>query len=174
MEENERQKYLQIVTRKLVIFTGALIFILFVFSYAVHYSRTERTFLSTYIFMSGFIGGFVSIQQRLPKIKVNELRQLSQSWLSILLIPVNGGIFAIVLTLMFLTGIFEGSLFPNFLQAECNEECSAVNFTIWLFEISPKEGADFAKLLFWSFVAGFSERFVPQIIQKTTDQVDNN
>jgi hypothetical protein len=26
---------------------------------------------------------------------------------------------------------------------------------------------DFAKLLFWCFVAGFSERFVPQIINKT-------
>ena len=28
----------------------------------------------------------------------------------------------------------------------------------------PKSGPDLAKLLFWCFVAGFSERFVPQII----------
>ena len=30
----------------------------------------------------------------------------------------------------------------------------------------PSTGPDLAKLLFWSFVAGFSERFVPQIITK--------
>jgi hypothetical protein len=28
----------------------------------------------------------------------------------------------------------------------------------------PQTGVDFAKLVFWCFVAGFSERFVPQII----------
>ena len=31
-----------------------------------------------------------------------------------------------------------------------------------------------AKLLFWSFVAGFSERFVPQIINRVADQVEED
>jgi hypothetical protein len=34
----------------------------------------------------------------------------------------------------------------------------------------PAAGVDFAKLIFWSFIAGFSERFVPQIISKTTSE----
>ena len=33
-----------------------------------------------------------------------------------------------------------------------------------LWETYPNSGEDFAKLIFWSFVSGFSERFVPQII----------
>jgi hypothetical protein len=32
----------------------------------------------------------------------------------------------------------------------------------------PVAGVDFAKLIFWSFLAGFSERLVPQIISKTS------
>jgi hypothetical protein len=31
----------------------------------------------------------------------------------------------------------------------------------------PTTGVDVAKLIFWSFVAGFSERLVPQIISNT-------
>ena len=34
----------------------------------------------------------------------------------------------------------------------------------------PSTGVDFAKLVFWSFVAGFSERLVPQIISKTENK----
>jgi hypothetical protein len=32
----------------------------------------------------------------------------------------------------------------------------------------PVAGVDFAKLIFWSFLAGFFERLVPQIISKTS------
>lgn len=35
-------------------------------------------------------------------------------------------------------------------------------------ETYPSSGPDLAKLLFWSFVAGFSERFVPQLISNVT------
>jgi hypothetical protein len=34
----------------------------------------------------------------------------------------------------------------------------------------PLTGPDLAKLIFWSFVAGFAERFVPQIISNFTSK----
>jgi len=80
--------------------------------YCLKFGTTgNRTYLIIYVFIAGLIGGFVSIQQRLPKTDIIELRELSQSWPSLLLIPVNGGIFAIVLHVLFISGIIKGSLF---------------------------------------------------------------
>ncbi len=174
MEESERQKYLQLVTRKLVSLTAASMLILLIIFYVVELVSLERTYLVSYVFLAGLIGGFVSIQQRLPTIGLTELRELSNSWLSILLIPINGGIFAIVLMLMFLSGILEGAMFPKYVHSPIDQQNLVASFVQWLTTTFPKSGADVAKLLFWSFVAGFSERFVPQIIRKTSDNTDSN
>jgi hypothetical protein len=107
MEDTERQKYLQLITRKLVCLTAACMMVLLTIFYVINLEKADRTYLVIDVFLSGLIGGFVSIQQRLPKIGLIELRELSNSWLSILLIPINGGIFAIVLMLMFLSGILK-------------------------------------------------------------------
>jgi len=174
MEESERQKYLQLVTRKLVSLTAASMFILVIIFYVVELADLKRTYLVSYVFLAGLIGGFVSIQQRLPTIGLTELRELSNSWLSILLIPINGGIFAIVLMLMFLSGILEGAMFPKYVHSPIDQQNLVDSFVQWLTTTFPKSGSDIAKLLFWSFVAGFSERFVPQIIRKTSDNTDKN
>lgn len=165
----ERQKYLQIVTRKLVYLTvGSLLLLLIIINFFL-FNGGERTFLVFYVFLAGLIGGFVSIQQRLPGIELRELQELSHSWMSILLIPINGGIFAVVLMLIFLSGILKGALFPEFTQSEINPDDIVVSFIGWMTTTFPTQGTDIAKLLFWSFVAGFSERFVPQIIRKTSE-----
>lgn len=174
MEEQNRQKYLQIVTRKLVSLTAGCLLIFVIIFYVVQFGGLDQTYLVLYVFLSGLIGGFVSIQQRLPSIGLNELKELSSSWLSILLIPINGGIFSLILLLMFVSGIIEGSMFPKFSHPPILQEDIVGSFVTWLKTAFPEDGPAIAKLLFWSFVAGFSERFVPQIIRKTTDSIDNN
>ena len=117
MDETDRQKYLQIVTRKLVGLTaGCLLVPVFIFYIllAFGFVALTQTYLVLLVFLAGLIGGFVSIQQRLPAIGLGELKELSNSWLSILLIPINGGIFAIVLHVIFLSGIIKGGLFPDY------------------------------------------------------------
>ena len=173
MEETERQKYLQIITRKLVSLTAGCVFLLIINFYFIDIEKAGRTFLVSYVFLAGLIGGFVSIQQRLPTIELPELRELSTSWLSILLIPINGGIFALVLMLMFISGIIEGSMFPKYIHDPIDRNNLILSFVNWLKTTFPEKGPDVAKLLFWSFVAGFSERLVPQIIRKTTEDTDN-
>lgn len=74
----------------------------------------ERFPISWLTFLAGIIGGFVSIQQRLKLLSDDELRHLSESWLNIVMVPVFGGIFALVLYLLMLSGILEGELFPTF------------------------------------------------------------
>ena len=167
-----RQVCLQAITRKLVSLTICSIVVLVIAFYVVDQSKSERTYLVAYVFLAGLIGGFVSIQQRLPSIGLAELEELSKSWLSVLLIPIYGGIFAIVLMLMFLSETLAGAAFPTFIHARIDRESLVPSFAAWLSTTFPASGQDVAKLLFWSFLSGFSERLVPQIIRKTGYRID--
>jgi hypothetical protein len=126
--------------------------------------------MSWFCFECGIIGGFVSIQQRLKRVSDEELTYLSQSWTSILVVPVFGGVFALVLYLLFLAGIVKGPLFPKITIPPFTTEAPTIEELKGFFtETLPASGSDFAKLAFWCFVAGFSERFVPQIIQRVSN-----
>lgn len=173
MAKEERQIHLQLVTRKLVGLTIIPLLIIFVVGYFyIDDNGSGKVYLVSLVFIAGLVGGFVSLQQRLPSIETNELKSLSSSWLSILLVPINGGIFALVLMVMFLAGLIEGAMFPKFhhfdFNAE-NQDLMTKSVYLWFTTTYPSSGTEIGKLLFWSFVAGFSERFVPQIIRKTTN-----
>jgi len=158
----KRQKYLR-VTKKLLLFVGiSLLFTVVLFS--IGFYKTDRFFVSWLVFQCGIIGGFVSIQQRLNTIAEDELDLLAESWASILLIPIYGGIFSLLLYVIFLAGLIQGDLFPVFSMPVFSNPVSDFDIHRFLRESYPQTGPDFAKLIFWSFVAGFSERFVPQII----------
>src|SRR4029078_4561252 len=62
----------------------------------------------------------------------------------------TGAAFALVLWLMFLGGLLSGELFPKEIAGPLTSPI-------------PK---DLAKLLVWSFIAGFAERFVPDLLDK--------
>ena len=122
-------------------------------------------------FGCGLVGGFVSIQQRLKKFGDEELELLSKSWFQILLIPVYGGIFALLLYVGFLSNIVESQFFPRFAVPDFSTPIPLTeDIKNFFSKTYPTTGADLAKLLFWSFIAGFSERFVPQIIDKSQQQ----
>ena len=169
MNATERQTDLQRITRKLVIFTGVILIVLAGGLYWLSMSPEKQSFLVILVFVAGLLGGFVSIQQRLPAISFEEMKVISESWVSITLIPLNGGIFAVVLMLMFAGRIIQGQLFPTYPDTFSIQD--ADSFFLWLKNGYPLNGVDVAKLLFWSFVAGFSERFVPQVIRRTTEEV---
>jgi hypothetical protein len=171
MSTQQRQEYLQKTTKKLVIFTVIILFffIVFLYGYLKINEAQERSYLLLFVFVFGLLGGFVSLQQRLPKLSQEELELLSSSWISIVLVPLNGGFFALILMLMFAGQIIEGALFPRY--PDNFEIHDAASFLQWMKTGYPVNGVDAAKLLFWSFVAGFSERFVPQLIDRTTENV---
>ncbi|MCF8368068.1 MAG: hypothetical protein K9G76_03440 [Bacteroidales bacterium] len=163
--KKERQKKILSVTKRLLIFAGITL-ILTVLLFIPTFIFESRFYTSWLSFECGIIGGFVSIQQRLKTIDNDELNLLSESWASILLVPIYGGIFALVLYVIFLSGLLEGHLFPYFDLPEFHEPTNTDDIIKLLRETYPATASDFAKLIFWSFVAGFSERFVPQVIHK--------
>ncbi|WP_417358803.1 hypothetical protein [Gallaecimonas pentaromativorans] len=175
---DDRQENLQKVTKKLVVFTAAILVL--IFGYLILLSLIcpgstcaghEKPIVLPFVFTFGLVGGFVSIQQRLPKIAADELRVLSRSWVSITLIPINGGIFSVVLMLIFISGILQGQLFPQYEPRPLN---SLADVYDWIKHGIPKTSTDLAKLFFWSFVAGFSERFVPQVIRTAAGKAQGN
>jgi hypothetical protein len=73
--------------------------------------------------------------------------------------PVIGATFAFLLFGLFMSGVLQGGFFPSFACAE-DRYTSFQAFT----SCSPTTNGDVAKVLVWAFVAGFSERFVPNIL----------
>ncbi|ACL73338.1 hypothetical protein [Thioalkalivibrio sulfidiphilus] len=164
MDQLERRRHLHTITRRLIILAG-LSLVLSGIIFAAAFLGTGRLMLSWLCFQCGIIGGFVSIQQRLKDIQDDELQLLAESWFSVLLIPVYGGIFALVLYVLFIAQLVGGQLFPSFHIPAFSVPPSSENIHALLTETLPASGPDLAKLIFWSFVAGFSERFVPQVVQ---------
>jgi hypothetical protein len=165
-----RCERLLIVTRRLIVMTAFSLGIVAIV-FGITLLTGKRFMVSWAAFGCGLIGGFVSIQQRIKNVNEEELELLSRSWFQILLIPVYGGIFALVLYLAFLGGIVEGALFPRFSIPPFNTPYPSSDDMRTLFTSTyPSTGTDFAKLIFWSFIAGFSERLVPQIISRTENK----
>lgn len=159
------EKLLRITKRLIILTSIGLLCVVGMFGVTLVFGK--RFLLSWVCFGCGLVGGFVSIQQRIKNFGDEELELLSSSWYQILLIPVYGGIFALVLYLGFLSDIVSGPLFPHFTGPEFSKPIPQTQDLVAFFrETYPATGSDLAKFLFWSFVAGFSERFVPQILNK--------
>lgn len=130
-----------------------------------------RVFFFWLCLLCGIIGGFVSVQQRIKKISDSELRILSGSWFQMLSTPLYGGIFAVLLYVIFQSKFVTGTMFPEFSYPPIPATgVSSDYFIDFIRNTVPKTGEDFSKLLVWCFIAGFSERFVPRIISEIEDK----
>jgi hypothetical protein len=88
---------------------------------------------------------------------------VAQTWLS----PIIGGTFAALLYCVFLAGLLQGEFFPGF-------ACGDAPFTDYstFSTCNPTTNADAAMALVWGFVAGFAERFVPNVLDRFIGEAD--
>ncbi len=114
------------------------------------------------VFASGVIGGFVGLQRRLKDLTLFDLELIAESWVYTALSPLVGGVLAFLLFILFLSGLLSGDLFPVFLP---DSNSSSESF-LSIFEQHGEGHKEYAKLIFWSFVAGFSEHFVTDVISR--------
>lgn len=126
------------------------------------------------------------------------IAELSNSQFGLYLAPIHGAVFAVLLYIVFIGGLLSGPLFPKTTSPpdRCAQTSTAnganqtpapadasrpmqpdktpcsysVEFSDFLKQTGPKSGADFGILLFWGFVAGFAERFVPDTIDRLVNQ----
>lgn len=117
--------------------------------------------LGVLVFLIGNIGGYVSVHRSLGTLSDTEVIELSSSWWPIIVPSFVGGVLALALYLLFLSNIVAGDLFPSFVAMDKNAEVSLE----MMYQHRGVELSDYAKLLFWSFVAGFNQKYVVDIIE---------
>lgn len=171
---DSRIESIQAVTKKLIILSLiSLIIIGLIFGASLLFDG--KIMITWVCVMCGILGGFVSIQQRLKKISTKELQLLSKSWFQILLVPIYGGIFSLLLYVIFLSDLISGHFFPVFNFPTIPESGVDSDYMQDFFANTyPATGPDFAKLIFWCFLAGFSERLVPQIISNLSTKFEKD
>lgn len=106
------------------------------------------------ILAMGALGAAIS---SITRTKNNSLLNNDVTIFEILSIQTIGSIFALLLGFIFMGNLISGTLFPN---------------PIIFYRIIYVPAA-FAKLLVWSFIAGFSERLVPQLLNNLVSKSKN-
>ena len=181
---NERQELIRIISNRLFLALFALLGIVIAGGYLTwsgHILSAGATIWM--ILLCGIIGGFISLQRRLNSLQKEDLLLLGCSWVYILLSPLIGGILGLLLYFLFISGLLQGDLFPNFVSgSNAYTDALAVNATdttntsraglTTLFAVTGDSYKDYAKLVFWCFVAGYSEGFVTNIISNFESKAD--
>jgi len=72
-------------------------------------------------------------------------------------------VFAFLLYLMAIGELIGGNMFPQFAQTPLGKDASWT-MEAFLTLVNPASHKDIAKILIWSFIAGYSEKFVPNLI----------
>ncbi len=138
---------------------------------ALRYSGRDPTVIA--VLISGMCGGFISSCRRLfqlepgpdilaackmlqPHLTLSDLARLIGK-------PILGAAFALALYLLFISHMITGALFPN-VQVVATR--AAMGFKEFFGGTVTAPAGDFAKLLVWSFIAGFAEQFVPDILDR--------
>jgi len=116
------------------------------------------------VFIAGMIGGFISSLSRgvnSPETTSAPLNFLLVQRIGHLLL---GGILAFALYLMFMANVVAGELFPNFPSLDVN------SFKNFVTNSKPTDRIDYAKALVWGVIAGYSQKFVPNIFDSLVER----
>lgn len=118
------------------------------------------------VMFAGATGGFISLQRRVQSIPTDgdplySIFQLENGLTSVYLSPLSGAIFAVVLFLIFLANLVGGMIFPTVTGFHFH-----LGSVVWNPEPPKDPGVQYAKLMVWSFIAGFAERFVPDALNR--------
>lgn len=124
---------------------------------------------------AGALGGFISALRRLyafkPVFPANFFRPRAKVDFYLVvysMIPAAvGAVGAVVLYVLFASGLLKGDLFPAF---GWGGEFKFDKFHNFVQNWQPTCAQDYAKALVWSFIAGFSERFVPDLLNQFARQ----
>ncbi len=153
------------INRRLIIVSAVLLLVCSA-GFIVPFIMKGRMLIPVICLVFGVLGGFMSLEQRLGRLPAEAHDLLSGSWFQVVLRPLYGGIFALVAYILLLSGLVTSAIFPVFVYPSFPETgITPLYFMLFLTDTVPASGPDFAKLLFWSFAAGFSERLIPQIGQ---------
>jgi hypothetical protein len=167
IRERSRRSLTERCIRWVIVYT--IVLMVSVITLHFYHRNVSATIICVLYF--GIIGGFVSSLRRMQSIPTDGDPLISvfgfeNAGYFLFLSPLLGAIFATILTLLFLSGILTGPLFPGFPTPPIGE-----HFMIFR-QVLPQAGGDFAKLFVWCFLAGFAERLVPDSLDRLALKLD--
>jgi hypothetical protein len=98
---------------------------------------------------------------------IDNISELMQNWSRLFLPTIRGAMFALVLYMLFIGGLVKGDIFPELVNSPVNID-NQKGVSLWelLYYARPIASPDYGKLIIWSFIAGFAERFVPDTLAR--------
>lgn len=126
----------------------------------------------------GAMGGLLSMQHRSQNVNnegdlIDNTSEMMQSWSRIFMPTINGALFALLLYLIFAGGLVSGELFPILGDPQGAKDANQeMSMSMMFDETRPLKSQEYAKLIVWSFVAGFAERFVPDTLSRFVSTKD--
>ncbi|KRA43069.1 hypothetical protein ASD72_12360 [Pseudoxanthomonas sp. Root630] len=151
-----RQQGLKLVWRKLL-----LLFIVLLGLSTIAALQAGPFTVPVLTFIVGNIGGYVGMHRNLSNLSDAEIEELSGSWLGLVIPSLVGGILACLLYTLFISGIISGELFPKIVP---DEGLSPEGFEA-IFLQHADGPSEYAKLIFWAFVAGFNQKYVVDVVE---------
>jgi hypothetical protein len=160
----------RISSRISVIFLAFITFIIsiYIIYYEINILNHQSPVIPTLlvVVVVGMIGGVVSVQQRIQSTPtegdaIRNVLSLSSGLFSVYMSPITGAVSATLLYLLFAGGLLTGALFPDMTN---NPE--KLEFLFSFEHATSAHFPNFARLIIWSFIAGFAERFVPDTLNR--------
>lgn len=154
------------VTGVILIGVGIILFVLLI--HALGWKESHPATLLTVLFV-GAMGGLLSMQQRYQSMSregdpIDNIAEMTQGWTRLFLPAISGAIFAVLLYMMIIGGLLQGELFPALDEQVQIKTPNGVGLLALLEQVRPASSSSYAKLIIWSFIAGFAERFVPDTL----------
>jgi hypothetical protein len=176
IREGIRTHLIQVAIKYIIFYSAFWIGFVLLFWYIGH----PFLAVGATVIYCGLIGGFVSSQRRMQTIPtggdpLTSIYELKNGQYFLWFAPLTGGIFALVLMLIFMGRILQGIIFPEFSNLDPGRVLlQVIHGNNWVFTstLLPKTSADYALLFLWSFIAGFAERFVPDAVDRLTTRAE--
>ncbi|MBA4417186.1 MAG: hypothetical protein C0392_04655 [Syntrophus sp. (in: bacteria)] len=130
---------------------------------------------------AGIMGALISILRRMQSSEKTvfldkdpnlELMNFRYGTTGFVIALVSGAIFPLLLYIIFAAKLVTGILFPEIKLIPDELKAATPFYSIGRFidNVGPVTSVDFAKMVVWSFVAGFAERFVPDMLDRVVQQ----
>jgi len=161
------------------LFLATLVITIFASAILIYSDLTQQKVVSILpvVVVAGVLGSFVSALNRIysasnvfPTYRYSELlRGVNWYLIAYSSIPaLVGAISATILYVVFASEIIVGPFFPAFSCSAEKGECT--EFLSFLSHWSPTGATDYAKAIVWGFFSGFSERYVPDILNRVANK----
>ena len=172
VNQDVRDRILWRVTVVIIICILIILAVVLINNYIIAERRIENppATLIVVLFV-GSMGGLLSMLQRYQSVSregdpIDNISEMTQGWSRLFLPAISGAIFAMLLYMLIMGGLLKGDLFPEIYdyKPDNNQSVPGIDLSKLLEKGRPTSLSGYAKLIIWSFLAGFAERFVPDTL----------